>query len=184
VKSRRVLLAWILCVGVVLTSASSFAQSTRAQVEAGRESFPARRARGIGRFLDSTQLRRLPVQKVSSLLEGELGMFPVQPPGCRPATNRRVNCVSTQLTRVAASRSSCALKVLLDGVEVGPGGWLDTAEPPVDQRLNWLTVFDVATVSSEDLDMIELYRQEHDVPSEFQGRDTQCGLLLLWTRED
>jgi hypothetical protein len=149
----------------------------------GRLAFSDRRARGFGRFMDSTELRRVPDLKLSTLLTSELGIIPVMPPVCY-LTGRRNNCVGSQSARVAVGRGLCALKVMLDGMVVGVGGEIDNAEAHPDPRHNWYTAFDVSTLNSGGLEKVELYRRESEIPPEYQSNDTQCGLLILWTRQD
>jgi hypothetical protein len=149
----------------------------------GRTAFYDRKARGFGRFMDSTELRKLPDLRMATVLQSEFGLFPVAPPVCS-LTGRRNNCVGSVSTRVAVGRGLCALKVILDGMVVGPGGEIDNSPARPDPRHNWDVAFDISSLNSASLEKVEVYRRESEVPPEYQSNDTQCGLLLLWTRQD
>jgi CarboxypepD_reg-like domain len=149
----------------------------------GRAAFYDRQARSFGQFMDSAQLRKLPDLKVSMLLQSEFNIHPVAPPVCYPMTGRRNNCVGSQSVRVAVGRGLCGLKVMLDGMVVGLGGEIDDSELRPDPRHNWYTAFDVSTLNTASIEKVEVYRRESEVPPEYLANDTQCGLLVLWTRQ-
>lgn len=158
------------------------------RVLVGRDAFDERRYRGFGHFYDSTELSKRSVAHLDGLLQGENGLAVVRPPICTPpgpAMNPNIhhnNCVTSSAARVAVTRGFCAMKLLLDGRVLSDGGEIDTRDTNFDRRHNWMTVLDLDTVDLGSMEKIEVYRRSEEIPLEFKGNDTECGLIVLWSR--
>jgi hypothetical protein len=154
------------------------------RVLTGRDAFYERRQRGFGRLLDSMDLLKYPAIHVSSLLESENGIRVIRAPPCKPYTARLNNCVGTTTYLVAVSRSGCAMKIMLDNMVLARGGPIDDREVAhVDPRHAWYSMFDLSTVSLGSLEKVEIYRRAVEVPPDYQAEDTDCGLLIMWTKQ-
>jgi hypothetical protein len=66
--------------------------------------------------------------------------------------------------------TTCWVTVMYDGVTMYRPG---SRTPPPDFSRD----FNVASLES-----VEYYRSSSEVPMEFGGRGTDCGVLVLWTR--
>jgi hypothetical protein len=76
------------------------------------------------------------------------------------------------------------MKVMLDGTVLTYGGPIDTQESrKADPRTAWYKTFDLTTLNVASMDKIEIYRRSVEVPPEFQSAGTDCGLLVLWTKQ-
>ncbi len=130
--------------------------------------FEERRKLGIGRFIDSTDLRRFEARRLSDLLRGRMNVRIVPYYGAR-------GMVGYQAAASPIGRDNdgnwCWISVFLDGVPIYKAG--SAMRPPDIER-----DFRVA-----DLVAIEYYRSSSQVPVEFgTGREADCGALALWTR--
>lgn len=141
----------------------------------GFEAFEERRRFGIGKFLDSTTLRRYEGRRLDDVLRG-LGLLMVNykevlPGG--PAERGVQRATVTEIRAASPLRSAgayCFMTVVLDGVTLyrlnGPG------RPPDFRR----------ELSTGSLAGVEYYRNAIEAPPEF-GADADCGVLVLWTRK-
>lgn len=143
--------------------------------------FAQHRIRGFGSFFDSTDIRRRELAKLSDFLQGVTGVTVVQPPLCIPMGVRYNNCSITAAKRVAVSGNRCAMRIMRDQNLVANGGPISDTEPNTDLQHDWVAAYDITTLHVSDLIAIELYRRESDVPMEYRGGATECGLIQLWT---
>ena len=115
-----------------------------------------RRLSGFGTFLDPDLLRKSEQRQLVDLLRGVRGVR-IQP---APASNRYV---------AVSARGNCPMSVWLDGIRIyrpgDPGGPPDANEIPVSN-----------------LEAVEVYRGESELPLALGGAGGQCGALVLWTR--
>jgi hypothetical protein len=151
----------------------------------GRESFEERRRFGLGKFIDSTELRANEHRKFQDLLR-QAGVRLVTPTPCR-GRFRPPYCDSNQSKRVAVSASmayECPMQVLLDGVTVyRPRGMsAGVAATPDFQSVEWETTFDLSGLMTSALEAVEVYRRAAEIPMEFGGSSAACGVLVIWTR--
>lgn len=124
--------------------------------------FYDRRRAGFGRFLGPEEIARRPVFDTSDLLRN----IP------RVRIRQRPFGGSEVLIRGAASTSLsggglCYPKVVLNGMEVFRGG----REPA---RLD-----DV--VRPHEISAMEIYRGPGEIPLQFGGASSPCGVILIWT---
>jgi len=129
----------------------------------GIDGFEERRALGFGKFIDSTVLRRSEGRRLSELLR-QSGVRMVSTPGGRAyfAANPTKNNPD--------GTPSCYMSVFLDGVAYYRTG--SNMRPP-DMSREFMIM---------SLEAIEVYRSSAQIPMEFAGRGSDCGVIVLWTR--
>jgi hypothetical protein len=116
--------------------------------------FEERRRMGIGRFVTWTELRLREELALAAVLGAE---------GVRivAASGHREVAVSPR------SGSNCPMQVWLDGVLIARGGRIG---------------LDLSLIPVRSLGGIEIYRSAVETPLEFGLQNSQCGTLVLWTR--
>ena len=136
----------------------------------GYESFGERRKLGLGKFMDSVELRRYEGRKVADVLRGIQGLRIIYfaEDSSRP-WNYEWRVASQR--KEAFADSFCWMSVVLDGSPIYRFG--SRSRPP-DFRTE---MFSVSTLAA-----VEVYRSASEVPLEFGGPAEECGLLMLWTR--
>ena len=129
------------------------------------QEFDQRRARGIGQFLTREQIARRGSVELSDLLRGFQSISIADDPSKggglpeRIAYNKRD--FGNFLTKGAGA---CPMEVMVDGVNM-PSGFDLNLGPLISQIAG-----------------IEVYSGPSTAPSQFQGMDRRCGLILIWTR--
>ena len=136
----------------------------------GVEAFEDRRRLGLGKFIDSSELRRAEGRRLTDLLRSVPGvrmMYYVDDPArpwvfeWRAAAGRKES----------ADGTPCWMSVVFDGSPIYRSGSL--SRPPDFHR----DLFELAG-----LEAVEVYRSPAEVPQEYGGASEQCGLMLLWSR--
>lgn len=126
--------------------------------------FEQRRQRGIGEFLSREQIARRGSMELVDLLRGfrSISLAQDSKGGAMPeqiAYNKRD--FGNFLT---AGAGACPMQVVVDGVNM-PAAFDLNLGPLVSQIAG-----------------IEVYGGPSTAPSQFQGMDRRCGLLMIWTR--
>jgi hypothetical protein len=150
-----------------------------------REGFETRRALGFGKFIDSTLLRAHEHRKVMDMLRQE-GIRFAKPLSCN-AKMRPPYCDHDMSKRVAVSASTsheCPMQIVLDGVTVyRPRGAGAIGALAADRgNVEWETTYDINPLMNASFEAIEIYRRSAEIPIEFGGSSSACGVLVLWTR--
>jgi hypothetical protein len=130
----------------------------------GREAFEERRALGLGKFVDSAQIRKWESRRTSEVLR-ELG---VRMWATKGAIQQEYAANPIKLNN--QGQPSCFMTVILDGTTIYRSG---SNMPPPDFRREFQLM---------SLESIEVYRGGAQVPQEFSGRGVDCGVIVLWTR--
>ena len=120
----------------------------------GVEAFEERRARGLGVFFDSTEIRRYEHYRVRDFLQRVPGQVR------RPTPD---------------GASACEMSIYIDGVWMGGGGAPGTESSRTPPDLN-------REVEMAQVQAIEVYRGAAEVPVEYGGTRGACGVVLVWTR--
>jgi hypothetical protein len=130
--------------------------------------FEERRRLGIGTFIDSTELRRFEGRRLADLLRGRTSVRIVayqEGPGF-------VEYRAASSTARDDNGDYCWTSVFLDGIPIYKARSTSMRPPDLNRD------FDVSSLMG-----IEFYRSSAQVPMEFgTGRDSDCGVLVLWTR--
>jgi hypothetical protein len=120
----------------------------------GVEAFEERRARGLGVFFDSTEIRRYEHYRVRDFLQRVPGQVR------RPTPD---------------GSGACQMAIFIDGVWMGGGGAPGTAPSKAPPDLN-------REIEMAQVQAIEVYRGAAEVPVEYGGTRGACGVVLVWTR--
>jgi hypothetical protein len=142
------------------------APSTRG-VGLGRDAFDERKRLGFGRFLDSTELRRL---------EGTLNLDDVlrRYTGIEvAAANKFMRVALHPSRRDVEGRLNCLMQLYYNGAPVGRGGVIGTSDVKAE---------DLRGYSVAGIERVEVYRSAAEVPLEYGGSSAGCGVILLWSR--
>ncbi|MEO7458399.1 MAG: carboxypeptidase-like regulatory domain-containing protein [Gemmatimonadaceae bacterium] len=157
----------------------------------GLAGYEDRRRLGFGHFIDSTFLSNNEHRLLGDVMREISGVSLRNPPFCGQPYGttvserrmvRRINCVSARHYLVMTTAADCAIQIMVDGNVFVPGRRIDTDEPPRDPSNDWTTTYDISNFAISDLIAAEVYRRSADVPMEYRGYGTDCGLVLLWTR--
>lgn len=121
--------------------------------------FYRRRARGIGAFIDRTEIERRDPREVSDLLRSVPGVDVARGPG---STGR------IEMTRSSAllAHRDCRVVYFVDGLRIPPEN-----------------AFRLDELSPRDLEAIEVYRGVSEVPAIFLRTGEECGVVAVWTRD-
>ena len=131
----------------------------------GREAFEERRALGLGKFIDSTQLRRMEGRRMSDVLRDQ---------GVRVwATKGPVAAyyAANPIKMTINGQPECFMSVILDGVTLYRARSRGATPPDISRDFLILN-----------LEAVEVYRGSAQTPLEFASYDLDCGVLVLWTR--
>lgn len=128
---------------------------------------------GVGVFVDSAALRRSEAVRLGDLIGRQPGL---------QVDRTRTGAFAMGVGQVGPFGEKCPMSIMVDGAMIyrSTGVQIHTKQiapeplaPPPD--LN-------AFLGVADLQAIEIYRRASEVPVEFGGRNTACGVIVLWTR--
>jgi hypothetical protein len=122
----------------------------------GYDAFEERRSLGLGKFIDSTEMRRSEHLRLGDLLRRDVPGIEVKEVFGRGDVGRRTKAFNRN------TLTPCELTVFLNGIRI----------PDPD-----LKVFDPASLQAA-----EVYRLQGEIPMEYGGRGQECGVILLWSR--
>ena len=131
----------------------------------GREGFDERRALGLGKFLDSAQLRTMEGRKLHDVLRDQ-GVRIWQTKG-----RYNANFASNPIKLTMSGQPECYMSVILDGVAIYRAR--SRTEVPPDFSRDFMIM---------SLESVEVYRGAAQTPLEFSGYDLDCGVIVMWTR--
>ena len=118
--------------------------------------FYERMQSNTGDYMTGEQIRRRNAYNLPDLLRGMRGV--------------KIQRVNTR-NEVYITGTNCLPQIVLDGVTVRWGG----------RQLVTLQSLD-DLVPTQHIDAIEVYRAGSGAPPEYQGPNSACGIILLWTR--
>ncbi|HEV8598045.1 MAG TPA: carboxypeptidase-like regulatory domain-containing protein [Gemmatimonadales bacterium] len=122
----------------------------------GYDAFEERRSLGLGKFIDSTEMRRSEHLRLGDLLRRHVPGIEVKEVFGRGGQGRRTKAFNRN------TLLPCELTVFLNGIRI----------PDPD-----LKAFDPASLQAA-----EIYRNQGEIPMEYGGRGQECGVILLWSR--
>jgi hypothetical protein len=137
-----------------------------------RETFEERRRLGFGKFIDSTVLRANEHRRLVDLLRGIPGIVFVR---IQPKCQGGARCGTPELRAVGSrARGGCYASIYVDGLLYYRSQEESSLNPnPPD----WNREFYVS-----EFEAVEVYRSAAELPNEFSGASSQCGVIALWTR--
>lgn len=131
-----------------------------------REGIADRQRLGFGYILDSTFLRTQEHRRLDQVFGAIPGMRIVAarectgPNSCGPVEYR------------AVGRSGCYMSVFLDGLTFWKPDGTGSRPPPDFRRM----------FETHALEAVEVYRSSSEIPPEFGGAASACGVVALWSR--
>lgn len=142
-------------------------------------SFEDHKRVGLGSFLTRADLAKVETLKMSAVLQSLRGIRLVHGRGTQSwvVRNRGIQSMGGSELRfgddfdgkVAGARPDCYAQMYMDGRIVYRGG---RTEP----------LFNVNLISPADLEAVEYYAGPSQLPGEYAGTESTCGVLVLWTR--
>lgn len=134
--------------------------------------FYERVARGAGLFIQRDEIERSVPGRITDLLQGRSGWIVVTAPDGKE---------DIRITGPTAPEGRCQPAIWLDGTLARAGGEARTsgaasggavvAQPQLSELL-----------APDEVEAIELYQGEAEMPVEYGGTDAACGVVLIWTR--
>jgi hypothetical protein len=133
--------------------------------------FYHRESGGFGKFVRREDLDRHPEHNMVTTLARLPGVeIAVDGRGRQIASFTRGRTVGTLERGQTGKQDICFPLVFLDGVRMRYG-------PPDDVEIDGI-------VNPTQIEAIELYRSAAEIPSEFNGTNSACGVIVIWTRHD
>jgi hypothetical protein len=124
---------------------------------------------GIGTFILRDEIEKRHGLRITDVLEGRAGIRVIQASRATSALSRDIVMRAGATNRM---RGGCLPRVYLDGVLVRIGGSANNALiVPLDE---------IATL--DDVEGIELYKSAAQVPAQYGGANSACGVVLIWSR--
>ena len=124
---------------------------------------------GIGTFVMRDEIEKRHGIRITDVLEGRAGIRVIQASRSHSALSRDI------VMRGGATggmRGGCLPRVYLDGVLVRIGGSSNNALiVPLDE-----------IAKLDDIEGIELYKSAAQVPAQYGGANSACGVVLIWSR--
>ncbi len=133
----------------------------------GREAFAERRANGLGKFIDSTELRKAEGRRLSDFLRGSTGVRMVE---FRTGTMNVEVRAASSIQMGMDGQPNCWVSVVFDNVTIYKTG--SRGDPPDLSK----------EFRPENLDAIEYYKNRAETPLAFSALGGDCGVLVLWSR--
>jgi hypothetical protein len=134
-----------------------------------RVGFYDRKALGHGRFIDRDAIDRRQPRRIEDLLRGIPGIRLVTDPNGFFADVRMRAAGLTSFN--ARPNTQCLPPVYLDGLLVSHGN------QGAGDRYN------LNSVLPQDVEAVEIYAGPAQVPPQYGGASSACGVLLIWTRK-
>jgi len=136
-----------------------------------RVGYYERKRLGLGRFIERDEIERRRPQRTSDLFLSMSGVRLVRR-GSLMDVLMRSGAASSMMTKV--SDENCTPPIFLDGQLVS---WSDgMAAPTGSQRFN------LDSLPWRDIEAIEVYAGPAQVPAQYSGAQSACGVVLFWTR--
>lgn len=146
---------------------------------AGRDGFEERRARGFGKFVDSTQMRAREDRRLHDVLRELADVRFVEANETSVNELRAIYPFSNPSRsyiaggRIMPGNPPCYVSVFFNGTTIYRSGRGSGVGKPPDFSRD----FSVASLES-----VEYYRSASEVPPQFGGANANCGALVLWSR--
>jgi hypothetical protein len=136
-------------------------------VAASMATFEEHRKLGLGTFFTRDAIAGYEASgQTSSILQQVNGLKIV-----RPSRSARAYVMSTRRPpSISNPNGGCLSQVYLDHQVIYRGG--GTGEPP----------FDINSIAPDQIQAIEFYAGPAETPSEYQTLNSDCGVLVIWTR--
>ncbi len=136
--------------------------------------FYERQKEGLGAYVMREQIEQRKPRRTSEVLSSVQGirLRRLAGPGGKQEPVMRAGLTMGALR----GGSDCLPKVFVDGMAVREGGQIDPRNIS-----NFFTPLD-DLVSPDDIEAIEIYRAAAQLPTQFSGATSACGVIAIWTR--
>ena len=166
VVTRRVLLERVVMLDSVIVEASNVAIPE----------FEEHRKLGLGHFITRAELAKRDVSHLDEILETMPGLKiwhdPIQPTKAFAVRSRgTVSLSQIHGTNIA----DCYSSVYVDGWPVYGKSGSDADNDPAK-------LFDINVIPPNRIEAIEYYAGPAETPAKYSGVNSQCGVLVIWTR--
>jgi iron complex outermembrane recepter protein len=125
---------------------------------------------GRGLYLLRDEIEQRHAQRISQLVQGRAGLRVQAVARSNASGITRGDLVMRGGMQASMRSAYCFPRLYLDGVLARPSS---TSAPT-------LTLDELANPA--DIEAIEIYRSASQLPAEFSGADSSCGVVLIWTR--
>jgi len=127
-----------------------------------RSGFYERKRMGFGQFITRDEIEFRNPSRTSDLLRTIAGVQVVPRGGFGGG--------EPVLRGAISGMGQCLPGIVLDGMTIRQAG---SSEPPFDELVNPF-----------DIQAIEVYRGPSEVPAQFGGSQSACGMIVIWTRKN
>lgn len=134
-----------------------------------RNGFYQREERGLGVMLDRDAIDALAPVQAGDVLRRQRGV--TVGPSSRGNTTRRFFV----FRRSTLAHDYCLPVVYLDGAMVRQGGPMD--DPDTEERPSLDEL-----IPAQDIEAVEVYDTASEIPVQFMGSGSACGVVVIWTR--
>jgi hypothetical protein len=149
---------------------SQIAVADAGHLSIGMQGFERRRLAGYGAFIADSALRAAPGARLATVLEQHI-----------PGLNYGPGAVAGEFplsSRICSGGPACAsprcyVRIFIDGMRLYDG---TTAMRDVEG-------VDVSHLRTDDFSGVEYYAGAAGLPVQYTGVNSECGTLLLWSRE-
>ena len=144
-----------------------------------REGFEERRRMGFGKFIDLETLKKNEHRKISDLLRAIAGVRLIYVehcliPGRQMCYPPALSAAGTRaVADIMAPDKPCWMSVYFDGMPVYQSGPGSRGKVPPDFSKDF---------NIWELEGVEVYRSSAELPTEFSGATSECGVIALWSR--
>jgi hypothetical protein len=160
--------------------------STPKHTAPGLNDFEERRAKGFGHFIATDEMRKNENLTLGNLIISRVPGLKIQPGkgAANYLVSSRKNCAGSVLRKCVVP--DCFVSVVIDGVRIfdvaramnsqtGALGGIDAAAMS--------TIPDFAHLNVRDYAAVEFYAGGSTIPAQYNITSSDCGVLMLWTRE-
>jgi hypothetical protein len=88
-----------------------------------------------------------------------------------------MNVAYNRTRRDLEGKLNCVMSLYYNGALVAPGGQVGGGT-----QSGTLRQMEIRTFALSGLDAVEVYRSAAEVPTEYGGASSACGVILLWSR--
>jgi hypothetical protein len=131
------------------------------------QGFYDRQRQGLGVFLTGQSLRRVAGGRLANTLRTVAGVRIVEGGS---ALNPRTFAMGTRGSTGVGQAGACWMDVYLDGMLVAGQGLGAARSLSLDE------------IPMADVEAVEVYRGPSEIPIQYRGSTSACGVILLWTR--
>jgi hypothetical protein len=168
---------------IILDSVVSKAPAERKYISPGLNGLDERSKQGFGYFVTEDQLRKMDSETLSDVIMQHIPSvnFIVGPGGAKYLVSGRKPSAGPGLLSSSRARP-CLTEVWVDGIMLYNYGMEDTGPNSSDKNPEYKRI-DLSKMNVDQYAGVEFYAGASTYPAWIPRTNTDCGVLLLWTRE-